>query len=115
MNAIIENKNGKIYYGENVLQQLIGTMVTESYGVVGMSGKGDGILDMFTKDSIAKGINVEVNDKNEINAEIMIIAKYGVSLKTVADNIIEKVEFSLEELTGLKVNNVNVVVQNIRV
>ncbi len=36
-------------------------------------------------------------------------------ISVVAENIIEKVKFNVENLTGLKVNRVNVYVQGIRV
>ena len=115
MNAKIENKLGKIEFSENALQQMVGYMVTEeSYGIVGMSNKGD-LWEIFKPNSVSKGVDVAVTDENKIKVNLQVIAKYGVSLKTVADNVIENVKFTLEDLTGLAVDSVNVIIENIRV
>lgn len=47
--------------------------------------------------------------------DLFVILEYGINISVVAENIIEKVKFNVENLTGLEVEKVNVFVQDIRV
>ena len=114
MGAVLQNEYGKVEFSENALKQLIGTMVAESYGIVGVSSKGDGIAELLRRDNVAKGVKVNVED-NKLNIELSVIVKYGVSIKTVAENIIDNVKFALSEQTSLEIGSLDVVVQGIRV
>lgn len=114
MNAVIENSYGKIEFSENALKQIVGTMVSESYGIVGVSAKGDGIAELLRRDNVAKGVKISVED-NKLNIELSVIVKYGVSIKTVAENIIDNVKFAVQEATSLEIDSLNVIVQGIRV
>lgn len=114
MNAIIENEYGKINFSENALRQLVGTMVAESYGIVGMSAKGDGITELLKRDNVARGVKLNFED-NKLNIELSVIVKYGVSIKTVAENIGDNVRFALQEATSLEIGSLDVLVQGIRV
>ncbi|MDF2892954.1 MAG: Asp23/Gls24 family envelope stress response protein, partial [Clostridia bacterium] len=44
-----------------------------------------------------------------------VIVKFGTKISTVADNIISKVKYTLESITGLKVKRVNLNIQGVRV
>lgn len=41
--------------------------------------------------------------------------QYGINIATVANNIIERVKYSVENVTGIKVSKIDVNVQGIRV
>ncbi len=114
MNATINNESGKIVFSDAALKNLIGVMVSESYGIVGMSSKGDGIVELLKRDSVSKGVKLTI-DESTVSVQLNVIVKYGVSIKTVAQNIIDNVKFSLNELTSLTVGDIDVVVQSIRV
>lgn len=114
MSATIENEFGKMVFSDNALKQIVGTMVAESYGIVGVSAKGDGIAELLKRDNVAKGVKINVED-NKLNIELSVIVKYGVSIKTVAENIIDNVRFALHDVTSLEIGALNVVVQGIRV
>ena len=79
-----------------------------------MSAKGDGIVELLKRDNVAKGVKVTV-EENVVSVDLQVIVKYGVSIKAVADNMIDTVKFALEEATGLEIGTVNVSVQGIRV
>ena len=114
MSAIIENTYGKIEFSDNALKQIVGTMVAESYGIVGVSSKGEGIAELLKRDNVAKGVKINV-ENNKINIELSVIVKYGVSIRTVAENIIDNVRFALSDVTSLEIGSLDVVVQGIRV
>ena len=57
---------------------------------------------------------VKIED-NEILLDFHVIVSYGVSIKAVADNLIENVRYKVEEYTGMKVKNVKIYVEGVRV
>lgn len=70
---------------------------------------------MKTKgESLTHGINVTIND-NAIEIDFHVIVSYGVSISTVADNLIESVKYKVEEFTGMPVEKINIFVEGVRV
>ena len=47
--------------------------------------------------------------------DLYIVVEFGTKISTIADNIISKVKYTVENLTGLKVKKVNINVQGVRV
>ncbi len=116
MPAKTNTKLGTITIDDNVIATLAGISAMESYGIVGMASKNatDGLFELLKWDSLTKGIKVDSND-NILSIDMHVILQYGVKISVVADNIIEKVKFNIEKITGHKVDNVNIYVQGIRV
>lgn len=117
MGATLKNQYGKIDFTDNTIALIAGVNATESYGLVGMSQKSmtDMIAGLFRGDNLQKGVAVETDGSENIVIKLFITVKYGVSLAAVAENIIEKVKYSVEKETGLNVNSVDIVVQGIQV
>ena len=44
-----------------------------------------------------------------------IIVEYGTNISAIADNIISTVKYTVEDQTGLEVENVNIFVDGVRV
>ena len=44
-----------------------------------------------------------------------MIVSYGVSISTVADNLISSVKYKVEEFTGMDVEKINIYVEGVRV
>lgn len=115
MSSVISNNLGQIEINKHVLAQLTYKAATESYGLVGFSSKSKGIVELLKGENATKGVNiVELNDK-EIDIEIFVILQYGTNITTVANNIIERIKYTIETYSGIKVNQVTVSVQGIRV
>lgn len=116
MAAKIQNELGYISIDNNVIATIAGLSAMESYGIVGMASKNttDGLFELLKWENLTKGIKVNTED-NTVLIDLYVILEYGVKISTVADNIIEKVKFNVENLTGLEVSRVNVFVQGIRV
>lgn len=116
MAAKIQNELGYISIDNNVIATIAGLSAMESYGIVGMASKNttDGLFELLKWENLAKGIKV-TTEENTALIDLYVILEYGVKISTVADNIIEKVKFNVENLTGLEVSRVNVFVQGIRV
>lgn len=107
---------GNITIDDNVIAKIAGISAMESYGIVGMASKNatDGLFELLKSDYLVKGIKVYSVD-NTINIDLHVILEYGVKISVVANNIIERVKFNVEKLTGYKINKINVHVQGIRV
>ena len=116
MAAKIQTKLGFINIEDNVIATIAGISAMESYGIVGMASKNatDGLFELLKSDYFSKGI--KVNSKDDIlSIDLHVILEYGVKISVVAENIIDRVKFNVENFTGLKVGHINVNVQGIRV
>lgn len=116
MGAEIVSGKGNLRISNTVIAKLAGFVATQCYGVVAMvnkSGK-DGILKMLKLENMDKGIKVKV-ENNVIDLTLYIVAEYGVNIVSVSETIKNNVKYQLEKFTGLKVNQVKVAVESIRV
>ena len=110
-----ETRIGKINISEEYLQKIIGQSVTSCYGVAGMvaSGSKQRIVDLFSKNSINKGIVIKGN-ADSIVVELHIIVVYGMNINAIAKSIVNKVQYTVKELTGITVDRVVVKVDGIK-
>ena len=73
----------------------------------------DGIAKLLTRDNISKGVFVSVNN-NKMTIDFHIIVSYGVSISTVASNLMESVKYRVEEFTSLEVERINIYVEGVK-
>ena len=71
-----------------------------------------GIAEMLGRKNLSKGVKVEVGER-EAAVDLYIIVKFGVRIPEVALNVQERVKEAIEQMTGLKVVEVNVHVQGV--
>ena len=116
MKGCINNKMGRILIDTDVIALYAGTTAVECFGIVGMAAVSmkDGLVKLLKRESLTHGINVTVND-NAISIDFHVIVSYGVSISTVADNLIENVKYKVEEFTGMPVEKINIYVEGVRV
>lgn len=108
-----ERNVGQIRIANEVVGIISGLAATEIAGVAGMSaGIAGGIAEMLGKKSLAKGVRVEVGEK-EAAVDLYVIMEYGVSIPDVAWQVQENVKKAIESMTGLDVVEVNVHVQGV--
>ena len=110
----IKTENEGIQISNDVVAVIAGVAVSEVQGVYGMAGVfAGGISEVFSgKKNMAKGIKVDVEgDKAKI--DVNIIVEYGSRIPDVAFEIQNRVKKSVENMTGLKVEEVNVHVQGV--
>ena len=107
---------GVITIDPEVVAKYAGTVAVECFGIVGMAAVSmkDGLVKLLKRESLTHGINVTVND-NAISIDFHVIVSYGVSISTVADNLIENVKYKVEEFTGMTVEKINICVEGVRV
>ncbi|MCF6466421.1 Asp23/Gls24 family envelope stress response protein [Clostridium sp. Cult2] len=116
MPARKKNEYGYIDIDDNVIATIAGLSAMESYGIVGMASKNatDGFFELLKRENLSRGVKI-YTEKEQILIDLHVILQYGIRISVVAENIIEKVKFNVENLTGLKVSRINVYVQGIRV
>jgi uncharacterized alkaline shock family protein YloU len=110
----IENNDvGSIRIADEVVGIIAGMAATEVSGVAGMSaGLVGGIAEMLGKKNLAKGVKVEVGER-EAAVDLYIIVEYGVRIPDIALRVQENVKRGIESMTGLDVVEVNVHVQGV--
>ena len=106
--------NNEIKIADDVVAVIAGVAVSEVSGVAEMAGGfAGGITEVLSgKKNLAKGIKVEVGDK-DTKIDVNIIVEYGVRIPDVAFEIQNRVKKAVETMTGLNVVEVNVHVQGV--
>ena len=115
MQITIPNEKGNITIDNQVIATIAGVSAMESYGVVGMVSKNatDGIFQLLKFENLTRGI--EVYTENErVHIQLHVIIEYGIRISTVGQNIIDTVQFNIESMTGLEVDQIEVLVEGIR-
>ena len=108
---------GRIEISPGAIATIASQAALQSYGVVGMAPRNvvDGITNTFrvTRDPrhgvevLAAGADITIN--------LYIVVEYGTRITAVADSIANLVRFNVEKTLGLKVGDINVHVQGLRV
>ena len=113
VNANENQELGTIKISEEVVSVIAGLAATEVPGVAGMSGGVvNGLSEMLGRKNLGKGVKVEVGEK-EVSIDLYLIVDYGVRIPEVAWNVQENVKNAVENMTGLKVVEVNIHVQGV--
>ncbi len=105
--------NDTVKIANEAVATYAGIAVSEVSGVYGMAGGFAGITEALSgKKNLAKGIKVDVGEK-DARIDVNIIVEYGARIPEVAFEIQSRVKKSVENMTGLKVLEVNVHVQGV--
>lgn len=106
---------GSVRIHNNVISVIAHEAADRVPGVVELSGTlVDGLADMIGKGSRDRGIRVAVESENTITVELTVVLEYGVNIPETCGKLQNEVRKSIEDMTGKKVQAVNVSVQGIR-
>jgi len=108
------NESEGIKISGDVIAVIAGVAVSEVEGVYAMAGGfAGGITEVLKgKKNLAKGIKVDT-ESGKANIDVNIIVEYGSRIPDVAYEIQNRVKTAVENMTGLKVEAVNVHVQGV--
>lgn len=110
INEIEENG---IKIADDVIATIAGKAAMEVKGVYSMSGGfAGGISEVFGKKNYTKGIKVDNSEKG-LKIDVNIIVEYGARIPDVAYEIQNRVKKSIENMTGLNVEEINVHIQGV--
>ena len=112
----IKNELGTISVVEDVINTVAGYAAIECIGIVAMASKRatDGLVELLGRENLKRGVRAVLNE-DSVSINLYIIVEYGVSIAAVAKNVVETVKYRVENLIGVKVDQVNVTVEGIRV
>lgn len=112
----IQTKFGIISIREEVIATISGVAAMECYGLVGMAPRNvqEELTDLLRRENYERGVDVQFNE-DSISVQLYIVVEYGVKISEVARNVQERVKYSIESRLGLKVDQINVKVQSVRV
>jgi len=106
---------GNIKIADDVVKVVASKAATDVNGVYKLAGGvADEVNKILGKKRLTHGVKVEVGEK-ECSIEAYIVVEYGFSIPDVAVEVQEAVVKSVTELTGLKVVEVNVYVQDVKI
>ncbi len=110
------NEYGKIVISENAIAQIAGLTAMECYGVVGMATKNltAGLVKLLGIHSMTRGIDIQI-EEDSLFITLHVILSYGTSISAIGESIIQTVAYKVEQLTGLKVKDVKLMVEGIRI
>jgi uncharacterized alkaline shock family protein YloU len=104
---------GKVTFADEVVAIIAGLAAMEIEGVAAMSGGiAGGIVEKLGRKNLAKGVKVEVGEK-EAAIDLFIIVDYGIRIPELAWNVQENVKKAVENMTGLNVIEVNIHIQGV--
>ena len=117
MKGHIDNQYGEVMIDNHVIAKYAGATAMECFGIVGMAAVSvkDGLVKLLKRESVTRGISVDVDENNRLVIDFYVIVAYGVTISTVADNLVHNVKYKVEEYTGLKVGKINVYVEGVRI
>lgn len=109
------NELGNVSISQEVVATIAESVISEIDGVaslVGGNAKNEIVKFFQNVSSGGKGIEVEVGE-TECTIDLYIVAKLGRQLPALAGEIQNKVVKAITEITGLKVQEVNVFIQKV--
>ena len=117
MSLEINNEYGHVSISDDVIASVAGGAAVSCYGIIGMASKNqvkDGITEILRKENYAKGIVVK-KDEEKLVIDLYIIVMYGTKISEIANNVQSSVKYQIEKTLGVKVNEVNIYIQGIKV
>ncbi len=116
MKGRMSTELGNISIDTEAIAQYAGNKATECFGIVGMAAVSmkDGLVRLLKKENLSRGISVKIHE-NRLIVDFHVIVAYGVSIRTVSENLVDAVRYDLERYTGFEVEKINIYVEGVRV
>lgn len=112
----VDNHLGTIEISHEFLASLVSSTVTDCFGVSGMAAASapQGFVNRIMKKNTShQGVRVRYH-KSKLIIELHIIVTYGTNVAAIVKSIMNKVQYTVEEITGFPVSKVNVFVDGMR-
>ena len=109
---------GVIDISKDVIANLAGLATMECVGVVGVVSTRaltDGIGDLLGRESLSKGVEIELGKDDSLLIRVHVVLAFGIPVPVIAGNIVDNVKYIVERDTNLRVDKVDVRVDGIRV
>ena len=112
-----KNENGSVNVSTSVYTDIAGTAASNCFGVKGMAARSvtDGVYHLLRKESMSKGVSVQLHEDDTISIDLHIIVDNGVNLNTIGESIISRVRYEVSKYTGTEVRAVNVFIDSMMI
>lgn len=107
------NDSDSMMITDEAIAVMAGVAASEVRGVSGMSGGfAGGIAEVFGRRNLSKGVKV-ITKNDTTTVDLFVIVKYGYRIPDLAYEIQETVKSTIENLSGIEVDSVNIHIQGI--
>ncbi len=106
------SEKGVINISTDVFTTIAGETASHCCGVKGMAGRGSGIWQLLSPESMQKGVEVRFEDDNSLIVDLHIVVDQGVNLYALSCSIIAEVSYRVTDITGVPVSQVNVFIDS---
>lgn len=115
--AQLQTSKGSTTIADTVVTKVVGLAAREVPGVHNLGGGAARAVGALTQkvgvgDANTQGVSVEVGD-TEAAADLVVVIEYGESIPKVAQQVRDRVTQRVEGITGLKVTEVNIEVNDL--
>lgn len=111
----LENNRGEIIIADEVIAVITGLAAMEVEGVASLAGNATReLISKIGIKTLSKGVKVDVLE-DVVTIDAALNLKYGFNIKAASEKVQEKVKAAVENMTGLKVADVNIRVAGIEV
>ena len=100
-----DQESGQITYANEVIATIVSVATTEVEGISGIAGSG-AISGILAKGKTPRGVRVDMNGEN-VGVDVSVTVDYGMPIQKVGRNAQENVRKSIESMTGLNVEKVD--------
>jgi uncharacterized alkaline shock family protein YloU len=104
---------GRISISHEAVAHIVGRVAAEAYGVVAMAPRSPR-QKLLSRDRLRQGITVGGSAEEGVTIELSVVVEYGLNLAEVASTLRNRVRYEVERLTGLKVAEVEVRIQDVK-
>lgn len=102
-------ENGNVMVSEDVIATIVAHALSEVEGLGSMGTRPDiGIADFAIKKNWGKSLKILIAEDNSVTIDCSVMIAYGSSVVDVAKAVQESITTTVENMTGVKVNQVNV-------
>lgn len=109
------NELGNIRIADDVVKTIAAKAASDVEGIYKLAGgMVDEVSKILGKKRPTNGVKVEVGEK-ECSIEVFVIVEFGYPISEVAHEVQKAVLKAVSELSGLKVVEVNVYVQDVKI
>ena len=100
-----DQESGQITYANEVIATIVSVATTEVEGISGIAGSG-AISGILAKGKTPRGVKVDMDGEN-VDVDVSVTVEYGMPIQKVGRNAQENVRKSIESMTGLHVEKVD--------
>ena len=101
-----DQESGQITYANEVIATIVSVATTEVEGISGIAGSSSPLSGRLNKGRIPRGVRVDMNGE-DVSVDVSVTVDYGMPIQKVGRSAQENVRKSIESMTGLHVDKVD--------